>query len=201
MADNDDLFDEGTGSDDASGSGDGTQDPPAPQGDGSDGGASGSSTDDRVAFWMSKAQSAEAEVNRLKGVRQDGTPKDKPGPKSSGDQQPPAGQPDRLTEFTNFARENVRNQLFSEEPRLKEFGFSLDDIAGDSLAEMQANRQRLVKVIEKAESRALNQAFEKVGIDPSLAGGPTERKDYSAMSDEEFEKEIARAKGLNPIGF
>lgn len=199
MADTDDLFDDTDGSDDgASESGTEESSSSAPQGDGGNGGESNSKTDKRIADWMSRAQAAEAELNRLKGLDQKGNPKPRTDGRSSdaAAQEAPASQP---SEFEGYMRESVRRQLFAEDDRLKEFGFSLEDIAGDSLAEMQASRTRLVKVIEKASSRALNQAFERIGIDPSVAGGPTERKDYAALSDEEFEKEIAKAKGLYPV--
>lgn len=195
MADTDDLFDNTDDADDgAAGSGDSSTEP-APQGDGSDATGSNSSTEaDRVKYWMSKAQAAEAELNKQRGLDAKGQPKQsKPEPKST-DANTPA-EPEG-SEFEAYMREAVRNQIFTEEPRLKDFGFSLNDIGGDSLAEMRANREQLVKVIDRAESRALNRAFEQVGIDPSLAGGPREKRDFAAMSDEEIEKEIARAKGL-----
>ena len=148
---------------------------------------------------MSKAQSAEAEVNRLKGKPQ--TSKKQEAATPSGDDsgaQPDPGQ-DRLGEFESYMRESVRNQMFGEDARLKDFGFSLEDISGDTPAQMQASRQRLIQVIEKSQSRALNEAYEQLGIDPSIAGGSAERKDYAAMSPEEFEKEIQKAKGRSPL--
>lgn len=199
MADNDDLFDSTDGADDgAAGSGDGDATPPATQGDGSDATGSNSSTQEKgVAYWMSEAQKAQAALRKAQGLDQKGNPKPdaKPTPKSTDAAE---GTPEaaRLSEFEAFARENAREQLFNQEPRLKDFGFSLEDIGGETLAEMRANREQLVKVIDKAESRALNKAFETVGIDPALAGGPREKRDFAAMSDEEIEKEIARAKGL-----
>ena len=196
MADNDDLF--GGTSGDTDGTTDSGDAPKAPatQGDGSDASQSNSSAEEKgVAYWMSEAQKAQAALRRAQGLDSKGQPKQD----TKADQKPTDASSDATpqpSEFEAYMRESVRRQLFAEEPRLKDFGFALEDISGESLAEMEANRQRLVKVIEKAESRALNQAFEKVGIDPSLAGGPQERKDYAAMSPEEFEKEIQRAKGL-----
>lgn len=195
MADNDDLFDTtDDAANDAAGSGDGAATPPATQGDGSDATGSNSSTDDKgVAYWMSKAQKAEAALRKAQGLDSTGQPKPaaKP-PTQSADAAPES----RESEYAAYLKEAAMERLFNEEPRLKDFGYSLEDISGDSLSEMKANRDRLVKVIDRAESRALNRAFEEVGIDPALAGGPTEKRDFASMSAEEFEKEIARAKGL-----
>lgn len=197
MADNDDLFDGTIADDGATGSGDGDPTPPATQGDGSDAAKSNSSTEDKgVAFWMSKAQAAEAALRKAQGLDSKGQPKAdaKPDPKSADAAPEPTA---RESEYAAYLKEAALERLFNEEPRLKDFGYSLEDISGDSLEEMKANRNRLVKVIDRAESRALNRAFEQVGIDPALAGGPTEKRDFAAMTDEEIEKEIARAKGLS----
>lgn len=187
MADNDDLFDTDGEEEPVTGSSD-ADNAPAPQDGDSASGSESDSQDEseRVKFWMSKAQKAEAALAKASKQK---TPAARP----AGDDSSEAPE---VNEFQEFIKRSAQEGLFKEDPRLADFGFTVDDLAGSSLAEMRAARTRLVKVIEKAESRGLNAAYQRLGIDPSVAGGSSEKRDYASMTDEEFEKEIQRAKSL-----
>lgn len=175
----DDLF-EGTlpeGEGDTSGSGEAPE-PPAPQANASES-ATEDPKDKRISDLMSQLQTTQAENNRLKGVKQDGTKK----PEAAAPSTAPNPEQD---EFREYLKLTAQTSLFNEDPRLKDFGFTAEDIAGDSLADMRAKRKQLVSVIEKAESRGLNAAFERMGLDASQAGGPDEKRDFASMSEKEI---------------
>lgn len=142
--------------------------------------------DKRIRDLMSQLQRTEAENNRLKGQKQDGTKKEAT----------PSTTVDPSTaEMQAYLKETVQQRIFDEDPRLREFGFGVEDIAGDDLAAMRANRKKLQAVIEKAESRGLNAAFERMGLDPSVAGGPQETRDFASMSDKEIAELLDKAVG------
>lgn len=102
-------------------------------------------------------------------------------------------------EFLQFARQQTRESLFNSEPRLAKYGFSADDIAGDSLTEMKASFTAHVKRINGMESLVRREILTQHGLDPevSVSGGGTEKgTDFATMSDEDFEKFLKKRDSL-----
>lgn len=96
----------------------------------------------------------------------------------------------RISEYEEFARENARNTLFNSDPRLAAAGLSVEDITGNSLAEMRASVQKHQKVIGGIEGRLRNQILSEHGLEPDVATGQGTEKvpSFATMTDAEFAK-------------
>jgi hypothetical protein len=192
MAGEDELFDDNTDEDagDTEGSADADAD-----GHDSDADSAGDSKDNkRVNDLMSKWQSAQAEVERLKAQLARGT-----GDKDSekrGDGEKPKNGSSAAQDFLEYSRQMVRDQLYGSDPRLKAYGIETSSIVGDTPAEMQASFKAQVKLIERIETRARNAALIDHGISPEVVGGSgvTETVDFDKMSSEDFAKFYENAK-------
>lgn len=178
--DNNDLFD-GTLDDSGSpdGSGDGTQDPPAPQSaSGTDGTADPSAK--RIADLMSRAQKAEAEAAKYR--KQLGL---KDGRVKSGDDETATQEPD---EFQEYLRESAKRDIFRESG-LADFGLDVSVISGATLREMKESADRWKTVAASLASKARQEAFAEAGVTPDTGGGqPQPGKSFAEMSEKEFEE-------------
>lgn len=134
-----------------------------------------------------RANAAEAELARLRGQkpRGDGKPEDAGAPEAG------AGAED----WAALLREQARDQFYASDPRLAEYGVPKEAITGATPAEMREALIRQTKLVDAIETRARNAALVEFGLDPEIGGGAGEpAKDFAAMSKEEFESWVQRAK-------
>lgn len=93
-------------------------------------------------------------------------------------------------------REASLDAVFGEFPELREFGINRDLVEGTTRAELRVNAKALVSLIKNVSTKARNKALAEAGVTPAPAGSRRESpKDYNAMSDEDFGKELARLTG------
>lgn len=144
----------------------------------------------RVNDLMSKWQAEQARANRLE--RELATARGGDSGSTGADTQGDAGN-DRVSEFEEFARENARITLFNSDPRLAEAGLQPGDIAGTTLAEMRASKDKHLKLIGGIEGRLRNRLLSEHGLDPEVAtgAGTEQAPSFATMSDEEFAKFLA----------
>lgn len=140
----------------------------------------------RVNDLMSKWQQAEARARKAEAAlaARDGTQADEPQGDTTND---------RVNEFEVFARENARQTLYGSNPLFAQAGLEVDDIAGETLAEMRASAKKHLKILQGMEGRLRNKILAEHGLDPEVAtGAGTESvPSFSSMSDEEFAKFMA----------
>jgi len=114
-----------------------------------------------------------------------------------GDGEPSDGKPDpERAALMAEIREAGLDAVYAENPLLKTYGIERELVQGANRAEMRESAAALVALIKSIETKAKNVALAEHGITPEP--GPTTRKppkSYDAMTPEEFEREIARAKG------
>ncbi len=111
--------------------------------------------------------------------------------------------PVRQAELEEIRQDRLDSLLATEEFQpLKSYGIDPALITGTSRAEMRESAQELVGFIKSIETKVRNKTLREAGITPSPTSGTREpRKDYSKMSDEDFEKELNRALsgGKDPV--
>jgi hypothetical protein len=187
MADNEDeLFDDNT--DEDTGDTDSSANADADGHDSDDDSAGDSKDNKRINDLMSKWQSSEAEVKRLKTelARRDGTQD----PEKRGDGDRKKSGSSVADEFLEYSRQMVRSQLYESDPRLKAYGIEQDAIVGNTPAEMRESFKAQLKLIERIETRARNAALIDHGISPEIVGSSGDSKpvDFDKMSSEDFAK-------------
>ena len=142
--------------------------------------------DDRVRTLQSRADKAEAEANKLRKQLESFQ-----GQTASGSE--PAVPP-QVAEWVTAAEERLRDQLYAEDPRLKEYGISADRITGDSPAAMRASAKELSKSVDTMESAIRNKVQVEHGIAPPPSAGPPDKKvNFDSMSSEEFNAYVEKA--------
>ena len=110
--------------------------------------------------------------------------------------QSPQGLPAEVRAWVQAVRESEIDRIYQSDPRFEAYGFQRGDLAGETPAEIKASADRFRQLIERVEGAARNSLQRELGVVPDIVPerrGP--RKDFASMSSEEFEKEIARAKG------
>lgn len=106
----------------------------------------------------------------------------------------PARDPERAALLSEL-REASLDAVYGEFPDLKRFGISRDLVEGQTRVEMRESATSLVTLVKSVETKARNAALKEHGITPEPAGATRQPpKSYDSMSDEDFEKEIARAR-------
>lgn len=189
MADNDtddlDLDGQDTGDDDADDDG-------ADDADGDDGDSDPKAdpkVDKRISDLQSKADKAEARANKLEAQLQKALGgSDKGGEQESKD-------PERAALMQEL-REASLDAVWGEFPELKTYGIDRALVTGATRAEMRESATGLVALINSVATKAKNQTLREHGIKAEPAGATRQPpKDYRSMKPEDFEKEIARAKG------
>lgn len=143
----------------------------------------------RINDLTSKWQAAEAKANALEAEKKAA------GPGGVTPTAPkPAEQSAEAQAWFELAKENAIDAIYASDPRFKAYGIEKAQLAGRTPAEVQANADKLRKVIAGVESKVRNATLKEHGFAPEL-GGETRGtpKDYATMSTEEFEKVVAGA--------
>lgn len=93
-------------------------------------------------------------------------------------------------------REASLDAVLGENPELKQYGIDRNLIEGANRAELRESATQLVSLVKSVATKARNAALREHGLNAEPVGGTREKpKNYGTMSDEDFEKELARAKG------
>ncbi len=176
---NDDL--EGALDDEDEGAGDDSQ------GDEGPAGASASKGEGkRINDLMSKWQAAEARAKKAEDAL---NKKGDAGGAEAG------GGNTELQQYIELFREQAREQAYRSDPRLAEYGIEVSSITGSTPSEMAESVKRAGALIDQMAQRIRDDVLKKHGLSPEVTSKPTGgRKSFDQMSDEEFEKELARAK-------
>lgn len=92
-------------------------------------------------------------------------------------------------------REDRLDSVFAEFEELKSYRVSRDAIEGRTRAEMRDSAAQLVGLIKRVETRTRNRVLKERGLTADATGATRGTpKNYANMSDEDFEKELARGK-------
>ena len=144
--------------------------PPATDNDGSE------TESKRIRDLMSRADKAEARANQLEAQL-----KGKGSTKRSKDKA-------ETDEFMELVREQSRNQLFSSDPRLAEYGLKPSVIAGNTPEEMRASFDQYKSLLDAIVSKVRNQVLVEHGLDAGVTGSGKgqELPDFSAMPAKDF---------------
>lgn len=139
----------------------------------------------RISDLQSRADKAEARANKLEKLL------------AKRDDEGDAGgskDPERNALLSEL-REAGLDSIYSQFTELTQYGIDRTLIEGATRAELRASAASLVALIKNIETKARNATLREFGLKADPSG--TSRKpprDYSQLSDEEFEKELAKAK-------
>ena len=152
-----------------------------------------SPADKRIRDLQSKADKAEARANRLEKLLAKAAGSGEGNASGSKD-------PERDALMTEL-REASLDAVFGEFPELTTYGIDRSLIEGRTRAEMREAATSLVGLIKSVETKARNKALRDAGVKADPTGATRQPpKNYATMSDEDFEKEIARARGGGVLG-
>lgn len=134
--------------------------------------------DKRVNDLMSKWQKAEARARKAEAAL------------VGGSDTASAGDP-----WVAAARDLVIDQVYGSDPRYGKYGIQRDFFAGGDPSMIKAASKELSALLDGIEASAVEKARAEVGYVPELGGGPVREKvDFDAMTSEQFEALIAKAK-------
>lgn len=165
--------------------------------DGADAGSDDGDADDapppkeskRVSDLTSKWQKAEARAKKAEAA----LAKSRKQPAS--DDQADDARGAEAQEWIEAQREFARERAFTSDARLAEYGLTSEDITGDTPGAMRDGVKRYVALIDAIETKVRNRVLADHGLTPDTpGGGKEERLDFASMSDEDFEKQVRRAK-------
>lgn len=151
--------------------------------------------DKRVNDLMSNWQKEQARANRLQGEL------DKLKSQKPSDQKPegqaPAADPDPTREeWISAQREFLRERALNSDGRFEEYGIGLDDLTGDTPAEIKASVKRFQTLIDAVETKARTRLLQEYGLNPEIAGQAMDPKvDIDGMSTDDFNKLVEKARG------
>jgi hypothetical protein len=92
-------------------------------------------------------------------------------------------------------REASLDAVYSEFEELRRYGIDRGFVTGRTRAEMRESAARLVGLIGSVATQARNEALREAGVRPEPGGGARQPKiDVSKLSDEEFEKLLAKVR-------
>ena len=153
--------------------------------------------EDQIKNLQSRADKEAARANKAEKALKEALKALGQGEQPDGDGEPATGKPDpERAALMQEIREAGLDAVYAENPLLKTYGIERDLVQGASRAEMRESATALVALIKSIETKAKNAALAEHGITPEpVSGKRTPPKSYDQMSDEEFEKEIARARG------
>lgn len=141
--------------------------------------------DKRISDLQSKADAAEARANKAEKLLA----------KVRGQETDQGGKDPETAALRAELREASLDAVFGEYPVLAEFDIDRDLIEGSNRAEMRESATSLVALIKSVSTKARNKALRDNGITAEPAGSRREPpKNYGAMSQEDFEKELDRVK-------
>lgn len=142
--------------------------------------------DKRIRDLQSRADKAEARANKAeaalaKSVTRDGNKGESKDPERDA----------LLVEL----REASLDSVYGEYPELRRYGIDRNLVEGRTRAEMRESATSLVALVKSVATKAKNDALKEAGLSAEPVGGTRQPpKDYASMSDEDFEKELARAR-------
>lgn len=155
---------------------------------GPDSGSDDDPKDKRIKDLMSKWQAETARANAAEA-------KLTKAPAADGASGAGGGDTTDAQQWIELIREQARDQVFGTDPRFAAYGIDRSSIDGSTPAEMRDAARRLSELIDKMETSVQNKVLKKHGLKPEVGSAPPPRnKSFASMSDEEFEKEIRRAK-------
>jgi hypothetical protein len=137
----------------------------------------------RINDLMSKWQKAEERANKAEKLLKE--------------QQPGSAQPTgEAAMWIEVMREAARDQVFGSDPRFAKYQLESSLIEGTTPEQMRQSATRLGAIIDRIESDAQQSVLKKHGLSPDQRGGAAQRlPDFGQMSDEEFARAVAKAKG------
>lgn len=149
--------------------------------------------DKRIRDLQSKADKAEARANKAEAALAKSLKPGEGDAKGSND-------PEREALLLEL-RDASLDTVYGEFAELKEYGIDQALIEGQTRAEMRESASTLVALIKGVETKARNRALRDAGVKAEPVGATRQApKNYAAMSDEDIEKEISRARsGGDPL--
>lgn len=170
-----------------------------PEADGGDAGADGAEgepdkpvVDKRISDLQSERDKATARANKAEKLLE----------KLNAGEGADSGSNDpERTALLAELRETSLDAVYGEYSELKDYGIDRALIEGRTRAEMRESATALVGLIKSVATKARNKALQEAGVKADPTGATRQPpKNYGAMSEEDFEKEIARARsGGAPI--
>lgn len=163
--------------------------------EGAEGAASGtegtesSTNDERIRALQSEADKAKAEAAKarkeLESLKGNAAAQ---GTEASG------AVPPQVEEWITAAEDRLREQLYAEDSRFKEYGLPATRITGKTPAEMRASAKDLASVVDKMEANIRNRVQQEHGIAPAPAAtAPGKTTSFDKMSSEEFNAYVEKA--------
>jgi hypothetical protein len=148
----------------------------------------GAAESKRVSDLTSKWQKAEARAQKAEKLLAA-----KAATQGDADKAPEAPAPSDM--WVEAQREVYAERLLDRYPRLTEYGLDIEDITGQTPAEMKASVKRHIDRINAIETKARTNLLIEHGLSPEVPGGGTTRGvDVAAMADADFEKLVQRTK-------
>jgi hypothetical protein len=152
-------------------------------------GTESSGNDERIRALQSEADKAKAaeakarkELEALKGNA------------AAPDATPSGAVPPQVEEWITVASDRLRDQLYAEDSRFKDYGLPASRITGSTPAEMRASAKDLASVVDKMEANIRARVQEEHGIAPApSAGAPEKTASFDKMSSEEFNAYVEKA--------
>lgn len=138
----------------------------------------------RISDLMSKWQKAEAAKVKLEGelkaLREQG----------------PAPSGGEAALWIEVMREAARDQVYASDPRFAKYKLDSGLIDGTTPEQMRQSAKRLATILDQVEADAQQSVLKKHGLSPEQRGGAVQRMpDFTQMSDDDFAKAVAKAKG------
>lgn len=150
----------------------------------------------RINDLMSRAQKAEARADKAEKALEASAAKDQ-GQRSEGQAPAKDGDADPTREeWISAQREFLRERALNSDARFEEYGIGLDDLTGDTPAEIKASVKRFQTLIDAVETKARTRLLQEYGLNPEIAGQAMDPKvDIDGMSESDFNKLVDKARG------
>ena len=146
---------------------------------------------DLMGNWQkeqARANRLERELEKLRGQK----PADQ---RPEGDAPAADADPAR-EEWISAQREFMRERAATSDKRFEEYGIGVDDITGNTPAEIRASFKKLQALIDAVETKARTRLLQEYGLNPEIAGQAMDPKvDIEGMSTDDFNKLVEKARG------
>lgn len=149
-----------------------------------------SDTSEALRKLQSERDKAVSELNKL--LKRTKAAKE---PATSGVSFDPETLPPEIAEWLSASKDNVRQQLYESDPRLKTYGVSPDLIVGETPADMRKSAKELQSAISALEGKIRNAVLIEHGFDPEPQSDErtTQAKSFRTMPRDEFLREVEKA--------
>lgn len=149
---------------------------------------SGQSAEERIRALQSRADKAEAELNKIRKQAASGDSTTAQGSQTSGTVTP------ELKEWLVAAEDRLREQLYREDPRFAAYELPPERITGSTPAEMRASAKDLAGLLDRMEQDIRAKVQREHGIAPTPSSTGSDRKvSFDKMSSDEFDKYVEDA--------